>query len=287
LFAAFALAFAVKVPLWPLHTWLPDAHVEAPTAGSVVLAGVLLKMGTFGFVRYGPPLFPEAAAAAAPVLAGLAIVGILYGAFVAFAQPDIKSLVAYSSVSHMGTVMLGIAAWNAVGLAGGTLQMVNHGLTTGALFLLVGMLYDRAHTREIAAFGGLWRAMPRFSALFLLVALASVGLPGTNGFVGEWLSLLGAFQARPLWGVLGVLGVLLGAVYTLTVVQRVFFGPPSALAASLPDLTAREVVALLPLVALILWIGLYPATFLTPIEAAGAGWLDYVGSLGGGALAGR
>jgi len=287
LFAAFAIAFAVKVPMFPLHTWLPDAHVEAPTAGSVVLAGVLLKMGTFGFVRYGLPLFPDAVRTAAPLLIGLALVGVWYGAWVAFAQPDIKSLVAYSSVSHMGLVMVGILALNGIGLAGGTLQMVNHGLTTGALFLLVGMLYDRAHTREIAAFGGLWRAMPRFSVLFLVVTLASIGLPGTNGFVGEWLALLGAFQARPLWGVLGVFGVLLGAIYMLTAVQRVFFGTQSALSAALPDLTPREVVVLLPLIVLILWIGVFPEPFLAPIESTSAAWIDYVNAAADGLAAAR
>ncbi len=272
LFAAFALAFAVKVPLFPFHTWLPDAHVEAPTAGSVILAGVLLKMGTYGFVRFALPLFPEVAHAAAPWFLTLAVIGIWYGAWVAFAQEDMKSLVAYSSVSHMGIIMLGIFALNAIGMAGGVLQMVNHGLTTGALFLLVGMLYERAHTREIAAFGGLWSAMPRFSVLFLIILFASVGLPGTNGFVGEWLSLLGAYQAHPVWGILGAFGVILGALYMLSMFQRVFFGPQSELSASMTDLTAREIAVLLPLVVLVLWIGIYPATFLDPIEATSTVW---------------
>jgi len=269
IFLAFALAFAVKVPMFPFHTWLPDAHVQAPTAGSVLLAGVLLKMGTFGFIRWAMPLFPDAAMTVAPWLVALALVGIWYGAWVAFAQTDMKSLVAYSSVSHMGLVMIGILAIQPVGMAGGALQMINHGLSTGALFLLVGMLYDRAHTRDIAAFGGLWSSMPRFSAVFLVVTFSSIGLPGTNGFVGEWLSLLGAFQTRPLWGILAAFGVVFGAAYMLRLVQRVFFGPPSELSRSMPDLTGREMVVLAPLVILIFWIGLYPRPFLAPIEASG------------------
>jgi len=286
LFIAFALAFAVKVPLFPFHTWLPDAHVQAPTAGSVILAGVLLKMGTYGFFRFALPIFPDVARAAVPWFMILAIVGIIYGAWVAFAQEDIKSLVAYSSVSHMGIILLGLFALNAVGMAGGVLQMVNHGITTGALFLLVGMLYDRAHTRDIAQFGGLWAAMPRYSAIFLLVMMASVGLPGTNGFVGEWLSLLGAFQARPVWGILGAVGVVLGAVYMLTMFQRVFFGEQSKLSASMPDLTMREIAVMVPLIVLILWIGIYPATFLDPIEATTTAWAQAIALAGDGMAAG-
>jgi len=280
LFAAFALAFAVKVPLVPLHTWLPDAHVEAPTAGSVLLAGVLLKMGVFGFVRLAMPLFPSAAMEAAPWIAVLAVVGIWYGAWVAFAQSDVKSLVAYSSVSHMGIVILGLFALNAQGFSGGVLQMVNHGLSTGALFLLVGMLYDRARTRQVSDFGGLWASMPRFSALFLVVMLSSIGLPGTNGFVGELLSLLGAFRANMALGAAGAFGVVLGAVYMLWLYQRVFFGPTSDTSRSLPDLTPREVVVLLPIVALIFWIGLVPATFLTPIERSSQFWVTMIQTLG-------
>jgi NADH-quinone oxidoreductase subunit M len=279
LFAAFALAFAVKVPLFPLHTWLPDAHVEAPAAVSVLLAGVLLKMGSYGFVRFAMPLFPHAAVAATPWIFALALIGIWYGAWVAFAQTDIKSLVAYSSVSHLGLVMVGLFALNVEGMSGGVLQMVNHGLSTGALFLLVGMLYERAHTREIAAFGGLWASMPRFSALFLLVALSSIGLPGTNGFVGEWLSLLGAFQANMLVGVLAAFGVVLAAAYMLWLFQRVFLGPTSPTAAGLPDLTARELVVLLPLVVLILWIGIYPATFLDPIQGTSQAWVSLLATI--------
>ena len=275
-FLAFAIAFAVKVPLFPFHTWLPFAHVEAPTAGSVVLAGVLLKMGTYGFVRFAIPLFPDAARAAVPWAMGLAIAGIIYGAFVAFAPTDIKRLVAYSSVSHLGVVMVGIFAMNVEGWSGGVLQMVNHGLTTGALFLLVGMLYDRAHTREIAAFGGLWSHMPRFSAIFLIVMFASIGLPGTNGFVGEWLSLLGAFQAGPVYGVLAALGIVLGAAYMLWMYQRVFFGPPSELSAGMRDLDGRELVLLAPILVLIFWIGVAPGFFLGPIEVGSSAWVDLI-----------
>ncbi len=280
LFAAFALAFAVKVPLFPLHTWLPDAHVQAPAAGSVILAGVLLKMGGYGFVRFAMPLFPEAALAAAPWVMALAIVGVWYGAWVAFAQEDIKSLVAYSSVSHMGIVMVGLFALNAQGMSGGVLQMVNHGLSTGALFLLVGMLYDRARTRRIAAFGGLWTSMPRFAALFMIVMLSSIGLPGTNGFVGEWLSVLGAFGSGMLYGVLAAFGVVLGAAYMLRLYQRVFFGPVSEVSSELTDLTGREVLALLPLVVLIFWIGLYPETFLRPIADTSQAWLTLIDTVG-------
>ncbi len=267
-FAAFVLAFAVKVPLFPFHTWLPDAHVQAPTAGSVLLAGVLLKMGTFGFVRWAMPLFPDAAALAGPWLAAVCVIGVWYGAWVAYAQTDIKSLVAYSSVSHMGLLMVGVLALRPVGMAGGVLQMVNHGLSTGALFLLVGMLYDRAHTRDMASFGGLWSTMPRFSAAFLVVTFSSIGLPGTNGFVGEWLSLLGAFQRDPRWAVPAAFGVVLGAAYMLRLVQRVFFGPPGPRSTGLPDLTGREMAILAPLIGLIFWIGLYPRPFLAPIEAS-------------------
>ncbi|MEO8083780.1 MAG: NADH-quinone oxidoreductase subunit M [Ardenticatenales bacterium] len=268
-FLAFALAFAVKVPMFPFHTWLPDAHVQAPTAGSVLLAGVLLKMGTFGFIRWAMPMFPDAAYVAGPWLVALALIGIWYGAWVAFAQTDMKSLVAYSSVSHMGLILVAILAIRPVGMAGGALQMINHGISTGALFLLVGMLYDRAHTRDIAAFGGLWSSMPRYSALFLVVTFSSIGLPGTNGFVGEWMSLLGAFQRNPVWGIFAAFGVVFGAAYMLRLVQRVFFGPPSDLSRTMPDLTLRELAILAPLVVLIFWIGLYPRAFLEPIESSG------------------
>jgi NADH-quinone oxidoreductase subunit M len=273
LFAAVALAFAIKVPLFPLHTWLPDAHVEAPTAGSVLLAGVLLKMGTYGFLRVAMPIYPQATQQALPFIVALAIIGIWYGAWVAFAQKDVKSLVAYSSVSHMGIVMVGLFALNVQGMSGGVLQMVNHGLSTGALFLLVGLLYTRAHTRDIASFGGLWSAMPRFSVLFLIVMLASIGLPGLNGFVGEWLSLLGAFQTNMLAGAAATFGIVLGAVFMLWLFQRMFFGKASKLSEAMPDLTLREVLVVLPLIILMLWIGIYPMTFLSVIDGSSQAWL--------------
>jgi NADH-quinone oxidoreductase subunit M len=269
LFLAFFVAFAIKVPLFPFHTWLPDAHTEAPTAGSVILAGVLLKMGVYGLVRFAFPLFPEVVVAAAPYVSVLALIGILYGALVALAQPDLKRLVAYSSVAHLGFVVLGVFALNAQGMAGGILQMINHGLSTGALFLLVGMVYERRHTREISEFGGLWRVMPVFSVLFLIVTFSSIGLPGTNGFVGEFLILLGAFRGRTLFGVLGAAGIILAAVYMLWTYQRVFFGATDKPAnLSLKDLNAREIVTLAPLVILILAIGWYPAPLLARIEPA-------------------
>jgi NADH-quinone oxidoreductase subunit M len=269
LFLAFFLAFAIKVPLFPFHTWLPDAHVEAPTAGSVILAGVLLKMGTYGFVRFCLPLFPEASVVATPIIALLAVVGIIYGALMALVQTDIKKLVAYSSVSHLGFVMLGIFAFNSQGLDGAVLQMVNHGLSTGALFLLVGMLYDRRHTREIGDFGGVTKVMPMFAAFFLVVSLSSIGLPGLNGFVGEFLVLLGAFQTIPIFAIIGALGVILAAVYMLWMYQRVMFGEVThAVNKQLTDLTLREVVVLVPVVLVIVWIGLYPQPFLRRMEAS-------------------
>jgi NADH-quinone oxidoreductase subunit M len=277
LFAAFALAFAVKVPLFPFHTWLPDAHVEAPTAASVILAGVLLKMGTYGFVRFAMPLFPEAAYLAAQAIMVLAIAGIWYGAWVAFAQDDVKSLVAYTSVSHMGLVMVGLFAMNSIGLAGGVLQMMSHGLTTGALFLMVGFLYDRAHTRRIASFGGLWKQMPVFSAFLVLLSLASIGLPGLSGFVGEWLALAGAFRANPWYGALAAFGMVLGAATMLWMLQRMLFGPPGEAVGALDDLSRREVVILVPLTVLIVWIGVYPETFLGPVNATAVHWITLVG----------
>ena len=269
LFLAFFLAFAIKVPLFPFHTWLPDAHVEAPTAGSVILAGVLLKMGTYGFVRFCLPLFPEASLDATPIIALLAVVGIIYGALMALIQTDIKKLVAYSSVSHLGFVMLGIFAFNSQGLDGAVLQMVNHGLSTGALFLLVGMLYDRCHTRLITEFGGLANVMPMFAAFFLVVSLSSIGLPGLNGFVGEFLVLLGAFQTIPTFAIIGALGVILSAVYMLWMYQRVMFGEVTHEAnKQLTDLTVREIVVLVPVVLLMVWIGLYPRPFLKRLEVS-------------------
>ncbi len=268
LFAAFAVAFAIKVPLFPLHTWLPDAHTEAPTAGSVILAGLLLKMGTYGLLRFGLGLFPEAARAAAPLFLALAVVGILYGAAVAYAQRDVKRLVAYSSVSHLGFVVLGIFALTPQGLAGALLQMVNHGISTGALFLMVGVLYERAHTRALDAFGGVARVMPTFAALSLFVVFSSAALPGTNGFVGEFLVLLGAFRRDPLWAALAVGGVILSAAYLLWMVQRVYFGSVSPKVRQFPPLRFHEGLALLSLVAAVLWIGLYPKPWLARSEAA-------------------
>lgn len=271
LFMAFALAFAIKVPMWPLHSWLPDAHVEAPTAGSVILAGVLLKMGAYGFLRFNLPLFPEMSAQAAPWMAGLAVIGIIYGGIVAYGQRDMKKLVAYSSVSHLGFVMLGIFALNTEGISGAILQMVNHGLSTGALFLLVGMLYERSHTRELAAFGGLWKVVPVMGALTLFVSLSSMGLPGLNGFVGEFTILLGAFGsqslASPWFAGVAALGVIIAAIYLLFMFEKVFLGPVLHNAnLSLKEISPREVLTLAPILVLILWIGLYPAPFFALIN---------------------
>jgi len=269
LFLAFALAFAIKVPMFPFHTWLPDAHVEAPTAGSVILAGVLLKMGTYGFLRFCLPLFPDASVAFAPLIFVLAIIGILYGAWVSTVQPDMKKLVAYSSVSHLGFVMLGLFAFNAQGIEGGILQMVNHGLSTGALFLLVGMIYERRHSRLIADFGGIWAVAPVFSAIFLLVTLSSIGLPGLNGFVGEFLILVGAFQVSRPFAALATAGIIFAAVYMLWMYQRVVFGEVRhEEVRRLTDLSLREVVTLVPILILVVWIGVYPKPFTAVTETA-------------------
>jgi NADH-quinone oxidoreductase subunit M len=269
MFLAFALAFAIKVPLFPLHTWLPDAHVEAPTAGSIILAGVLLKMGTYGFLRYCLPLFPDASLAFGPWVFALAVIGIVYGAWVCTVQPDLKKLVAYSSVSHLGFVMLGIFTLNVQGLVGGVVQMVNHGLSTGALFLMVGMIYERRHTRLIADFGGLWQVIPAFSALFLVVTLSSAGLPGLNGFVGEFLVLLGAFRVNPWLAAAAATGIIFAAVYLLWMYQRVIFGELRYEAnRQLADLSPREWALVIPLVAFIVWIGVYPSAFTGPTVAS-------------------
>jgi len=269
LFLAFALSFAIKVPLFPFHTWLPDAHVEAPTAGSVILAGVLLKLGTYGFLRFAMPLFPDAAQAALPSLIALAVIGIVYGAVVAMMQSDIKKLVAYSSVSHLGFVMLGLCALNLQGVQGAIYQMLNHGLSTGALFLLVGMLYDRRHTRMIDDFGGLWQQIPVFSSMLLFVTFASIGLPGLNGFVGEFLILLGAFAVAPGWTAVAATGVILGAIYMLWMFRRVIFGPLSNPENQrLADLSGRELTILAPIVLLILYMGVYPQPFLSRMQPA-------------------
>ena len=266
-FLAFALAFAIKVPLFPFHTWLPDAHVEAPTAGSVILAGVLLKMGTYGLVRFAFPLFPQAADFFAPFLATLAVVGIIYGALVAMVQPDMKKLVAYSSVSHLGLVVLGIASMNIQGVQGAVYQMLNHGVSTGGLFLIVGMLSDRRHTRLIAEYGGLKKVVPHLVAVFLIVTLSSIGLPGLNGFVGELLILLGAFRWNPRMAAFAATGMILSATYMLRMFQRVNYGPVSnEKNVALPDLTPREWAVLVPIVAVTILMGVLPNLFLKPIE---------------------
>jgi NADH-quinone oxidoreductase subunit M len=269
LFAAFALAFAIKVPMFPFHTWLPDAHVEAPTAGSVLLAGVLLKMGGYGFLRLAIPLFPQAAVAFAPWIGVLAVIGIVYGALVSLVQPDLKKLVAYSSVSHLGFVMLGIASLTTTAVVGSVYQMLNHGISTGALFFMVGMLYDRRHTRAIAEFGGLKAVMPWFSAVFLLVCLSSIAVPGFNGFVGEFLILMGAWPFNRTLVVVSSLGVILAAAYILWMVQRVLYGEVTHDAnRGLRDLSSREWAVLLPLVALALFMGVASPLFTRKIEPA-------------------
>jgi len=262
-FLAFFLGFAIKVPMFPFHTWLPDAHVEAPTAGSVILAGVLLKMGTYGFIRFSLPLLPEATLQAVPWMVTLSIIAIIYAALVTIVQKDMKKLVAYSSVSHLGFVMLGMFALNPLGMEGSVLQMINHGLSTGGLFLIVGILYERRHTKAIADFGGIASVMPVFATLTLILFLASMGLPTLNGFVGELMILQGAFAANPVWAYWAVLGIVLGAAYLLWLYQRVFWGKVTHEEnKTLPDLNARELVTLVPLVVLCFWIGLYPKPFL-------------------------
>lgn len=261
LFAAFLLAFAIKVPVFPLHTWLPDAHTDAPTAGSVVLAGLLLKTGAYGIIRFGYPLFPQAAVSFAPLITVLAVIGIIYGSWVAYAQDDMKRLVAYSSVGHMGFVALGIAAWTPVSLSGAVLQMVNHGVTTGALFALVGMLDERAGTREIGAFGGLWGKVPIFSSFFLLLNMASAGLPGLNNFAGEFLILAGSFRVSPLAAVLAFIGIIFSLVYTVRLVQKLLFATEQR---SLPlvDISLREGGILTVLAFAAVYLGVHPAPLL-------------------------
>ncbi|MBW3672133.1 MAG: NADH-quinone oxidoreductase subunit M [Acidobacteria bacterium] len=263
LFLVFSLAFAIKVPLFPLHTWLPDAHVEAPTGGSIILAGVLLKLGTYGFVRFVLPIFPDTTYAWAPLMAALSVIGIIYGALVAWVQPDMKKLVAYSSVSHLGFVVLGIFALTQASLEGAMIQMVNHGLSTGALFLLVGVIYERRHSRQLADFGGIAGVVPIITVLFVISVLASVGLPGLNGFIGEFLILAGSYPTFPLFTILATTGVILAAIYLLWLVQKVFFGPlVHEENRTLPDIRWNELVAVLPLVLFMVWIGVHPETFL-------------------------
>ncbi|MDH4280074.1 MAG: NADH-quinone oxidoreductase subunit M [Acidimicrobiia bacterium] len=266
IFLSFALAFAVKVPLFPVHTWLPDAHTEAPTAGSVILAGVMLKLGTYGMLRFGVYLFPQVVSDLAPIFIGLGVVGIVYGAAVATMQSDLKRLVAYSSVAHMGFIVLGIFALNNQGLSGSVIQMVNHGISTGALFILVGWIYDRRHTRQISALGGLQKAAPVMAGVFTLVMLSSIGLPGLNGFVGEFLILLGAFSAARWWTVVAVSGVILAALYLLWAYQRSFHGPAEGDNATMRDLSVGELLGIMPLLGLIVFLGVYPKPVLDRIE---------------------
>jgi NADH-quinone oxidoreductase subunit M len=284
LFGAFALAFAIKVPVFPLHTWLPDAHVEAPTAGSVLLASVLLKMGTYGFLRFAVPFFPSVAISpwVTKLVLILALIGIVYGALVAMVQPDLKKLVAYSSVSHLGFVMLGIWAATTQSVQGALMVMIGHGFSTGALFFLVGMLYERRHTREIAAYGGIAKVVPVFSLIFTVVALSSIGLPGLNGFVGEFLVLLGSFRTVPWAAIIATTGVIFAAAYLLWALQRIIFNrldkPENE---ALSDLSRRELIVLLPLLAGIVWMGLYPAPVLRRMESAAAHYVEAVrGTLG-------
>jgi NADH-quinone oxidoreductase subunit M len=281
-FGAFALAFCIKVPLFPLHTWLPDAHVEAPTAGSVILAAVLLKFGTYGLLRYAIPLFPEAFIICAPLLAVLAVIGIVYGSLVAFAQKDMKKMIAYSSVAHLGFVVLGLSMWNAKAIDGGVMVMLAHGISTGGLFLCIGVIYERRHTRRIDEFGGIAAVMPRFTAVFMIMTFASIGLPGLCGFVGEFLVLSGTFGAYKTWGNQMVLfghpkvlagiatsGVILAAMYMLFLFQKVMFGPlTNSRNKDLPDLNRREVAVFVPMVIAAFWLGLYPNTFLSSIDPA-------------------
>lgn len=262
LFWAFFSAFAVKVPMFPVHTWLPDAHTEAPTAGSVILAAILIKMGAYGFLRFSIPLFPEATKAMVPVMLTLSVIAIIYAGLVCLVQTDLKRLIAYSSVSHMGFITLGIFALNSQGVEGGILQMINHGIVTGALFMCVGVIYDRTHTRKIADYGGLATAMPIYASFFMVFTLAAVGLPGTNGFIGEFLTLLGGFTANKLAGVLASFGVIIGAGYMLWLYQKVFFMKINEKVIGLPDMDLREMVAIAPLIIFVLWIGIYPVQFL-------------------------
>ncbi len=269
LFLAFFAAFAVKVPMFPFHTWLPDAHVEAPTAGSVILASVLLKMGTYGFLRFSLPMLPDASRAFTPLMIALSIVAIVYGAYMALAQADLKKLIAYSSVSHMGFVTLGLFVWNIQGIEGAVMQMVNHGITTGGLFLCVGMIYDRTHSRQIADNLGLTKPMPRYATVLVILALSSLGLPGTNSFVGEFLVLAGTFLWSKIATALASLGIILAAAYMLWMVQRVAFGVPAPhTMPKLRDLDQRELATLVPLVVLVFWIGVFPNPLLTRMHAS-------------------
>ena len=281
LFSAFAFAFAIKIPMFPLHTWLPDAHVEAPTGGSVILAGVLLKMGLYGLIRFGIPVFPAATVYAAPIFAVLAVIGIVYGALVAWVQSDIKKLVAYSSVSHLGFCVLGFAAMSFEGMQGCILQMLNHGISTAALFFVVGVLYDRKHTRMISDYGGLAKKIPVFSAVFLVFTLSSIGLPLTNGFVGEFLILFAGFQYNPVLGVLAVSGVVLGAMYMLSLYRRVVFGElDQSKNGDLRDLNALEKMVFAPLLILVFVIGIYPQPVLDQMKISSKWYVDQLAAVG-------
>jgi len=268
LFAAFAISFAIKFPVFLLHTWLPDAHVEAPTAGSVILAGVLLKMGGYGFLRIAMPIFPLGLEYFTPLFLWLAVLGIVYGALVAMVQPDIKKLVAYSSVSHLGFVLLGLFVFNLQGIEGGIYQMLSHGLSTGGLFLMVGMLYERKHSRQIKDYGGIAKVVPLLTVFFMIITLSSIGLPGLNGFVGEFLILLSAFRTQKMFCVIGGTGIILGAIYMLWMVQRVFFGSISEKNARLKDLSLREVLVLIPILIMIVFMGVYPKPFLKSMDVS-------------------
>src|ERR1043165_8800583 len=285
LFFAFALAFAIKVPLFPLHTWLPDAHVEAPTGGSIILAGVMLKMGTYGFLRFVLPFFPNATARFSSLLIALSVIGVIYGALVAWVQPDMKKLVAYSSVSHLGFCVLGIFALQQTAIEGSILQMVNHGLSTGALFLLVGVIYERRHTRKLADYGGLAAVMPVYCTLFVIAVLSSVGLPGLNGFVGEFLILSGTFKTSPKAATIAATGVILAAIYLLWLVQKVFFGPiTNEENRHVKEIAWNEVAAMVPLIVLMVWIGVHPNTFLRKMTPSVQQLLTTVQNRGGAVM---
>ena len=271
--------------MFPVHTWLPDAHTEAPTAGSVVLAAVLIKMGAYGFLRFSMPILPEASKAMTPVMIGLSVIAIIYGGVICLAQTDLKRLIAYSSVSHMGFVTLGIFALNTQGMEGGILQMINHGVVTGALFLSVGAIYDRTHTRQIADYGGVASVMPVYATMFMVFTFASIGLPATNGFIGEFLIILGGFKASQLAGVLSATGIIIGAGYMLWLYQRVFFMETNPKVSGLKDIDAREIMTLLPMIILIFWIGIYPDTFLGYMHASVGHLLERVNTGSGPAIA--
>jgi len=278
LFWAFFAAFAVKVPMWPVHTWLPDAHTEAPAAGSVVLAGILIKMGAYGFLRFSMPILPEATSSMMMIMLVLSLIGIVYGGVICLAQTDLKRLIAYSSVSHMGFVTLGIFAFNTQSVEGGILQMINHGVVTGALFLGIGMVYERTHTRKISDYGGLATNMPIFASFFLLFTLASVGLPGTNGFIGEFLILLGSFMTRPWVALIAASGLIIGAWYMLWLYQRIFFNPVNSKWDTIKELDLREIMTLMPMVILIFWIGLFPNSLLSYMHVSVSHLLEQVTS---------